>query len=208
MVKQTIADFEDGTSPFTVGSTSDFSVATGGSFNGTKRLSSTSGANHQRVITDSAITWDNEDGRTLRGYVRCDDGGTNLAYLCFGSQTTSFNGYSVHIDQRNSTGGSSALQLRLDNSTTPLSTSTDPTISVGVWYRIEIEWQNVNPRITARVYEGDSDTVLGTVTSNDTTYTSGRLGVHRFNQSSFDDIALLSDEVPIVGPFPTFRRST
>ena len=183
-------DFEDGTSRLnTLSGTSSWSVDTGTpAYVGTYGYVYSGGANHSRRW-DNSVSYSASDYFVYEGYVRAQAGGTNLVGLVFG-QSTIFTGYSVIIDTRNSTGGSSAFQIRKDNSTTPLAATTGPTISSATWYKIRVEWRTSGTRITAKLYD-TSDTLLATITSNDTSYTSGYCGLHCYNTSYIDELYLI-----------------
>lgn len=185
-----IENFEDGVSVFDAGDTSTFFIATDGGFAGSNYLRRTQAGNSHRGIRASSVTWDNATTETLRAYLRADAGGTNLAALRFGAQTSSYNGYGAYIDTRNGSSGTAGFQLRLDNGTSPLAWQS-VTITPGTWYRVEVDWRNTSPRITARLYEGDGATVLAEITSDDTTYSTGEVGLHSFNQASFDEVAFI-----------------
>jgi len=157
--------------------------------------------NYNTAVNTHSCVWDNANSYSasatfyLEGMVRADVGGAdpnpNQAQLVFGKQTgANFNQYAAVIDSRNTTGSGAAFQLRLNNSTTPLATSTVPVIAANTWYKISIDWRTSGTRITARLYNS-TNVLLATLTSSDTTYTSGRVGCHGFNQSSFDNIRLI-----------------
>lgn len=147
-------------------------------------------ANTHSCVWDDANTYSASATFNLEAKLKVVDGGTNLAMLVFGKQAgNNFNAYQVVIDRRNLTGGSAAFQLRLNNSTSPLATSTAHSIITNNWYKVVVEWRMSGTRITAKLYD-DTNTLLTTITSNSTTYTSGRIGVHGYNQTSFDNIKL------------------
>ena len=197
----TIEDFESGTSIFTDGDVSFFTVETGTPFEGVYYLSHSNNDSVHRSVRGSS--WDNTTTDTLKGYLRADVGGTNLVQLRFGAQPSGFQGYSVCIDTRNSTEDAAGFQLRIDNSTSPLAFAT-VAIDTGTWYRVEVDWRNTSPRITARLYNGNSTTPLAVLTSDSTTYTSGALGLIAFNAASVDGIRF-SDPIP-PGPFDVVLR--
>ena len=151
----------------------------------------TAAATHS-CVWDNANTYSASATFNLEAMVRIESGTPNQAHLVFGKQSgANFNAYQVLIDDRNLTLGSAAFQLRLNNGTTPLATSTAPTIVKNQWYKISIDWRASGTRITARLYN-NANMLLATITSNNTTYTSGRIGVHGFNQASFDNIRLIN----------------
>ena len=152
-----------------------------------------SGTSHQSR-SYSGETFSAGPDFNYEGWIRLDDGGTNLAGLVFGHTGSGNNGYQVIIDGRNGSGSSAPFQLRLNASTTPLGTSTSPTISNNAWYRITVEWRTSAPRITCRLYNA-SGSLLATITSNNTNYTSGRLALHAYNAASFDNIHLNEQQV-------------
>lgn len=147
--------------------------------------------NTHSSVWDNSASYDRGSTFNLEGMVRLESGSPNQAHIVFGKQTRiNFNAYQVLIDDRNLTGGSAAFQLRLNNSTTPLATSTVPVIVKNVWYKISIDWRATGTIITARLYD-NTNTLLATITSNDNTYTGGHIGVQGFNQSSFDNLRLI-----------------
>ena len=183
-------DFESNSSRMTsLNGNSSWSIQGTGAYAGTYRLQYAGGANHSCRWDDNFV-YSPSSTFLYEGWVRTDAGGTNLAMLLFGKTTGSnYNGYQVCIDSRNSTGGSAAFQIRLNNGSSPLTSSTAPTIVVGNWYKIQVEWRSSAPNITARLFNSSLD-LLATLTSNNTTHTSGRLGVHGFNTTSFDNLYL------------------
>lgn len=188
------ADFEGGTSPFDSGDTASFSVQSTGAHGGIYRLAKDASATH-RNLTDSASSWSNTDGGVLSALLRCDTGGTNIATLRFGAESSGQNGYGVCIDARNGVGGgNTAFQIRENNGSTAIATDSAPTITVGTWYRIEVEWQGSSPRITARLYSEDRSTLLSTLTSDDASYSSGRIGLHGYAATSYDSISIVADD--------------
>lgn len=190
-----LEDFEDNISIFDAGDTSFFQILTNGGFSSNNYLQSLNSSGQHRSVTAPTFTWDNTTTETLRTYLRLDLGGTNLAALRFGAVNNTFNGYGIYIDSRNGTGGTAGFQLRINNTTTPLAFQ-EVLITPSVWYRVEVGWQNTSPRITARLYEGNNTTLLAELTSNDTSYTSGSVGVHAFDLASFDTVGFIPPEPP------------
>lgn len=175
---------------FQGGSATNWSVTTSYPQSGDFSYTSTNGAAHVSRYTTSVHPASDEFN--LEGWVRCVSGGTNLAGLVFGHQASGNLGYQVIIDTRNSTGGSSSFQIRKDASSTPLASSTAATVSANTWYRVAVQWRTSGTRISAQLYD-ESGTELATLTSSDTSYTTGRLGLHAYNTVSFDNISLVGN---------------
>lgn len=191
-------DFEDGVSSFTDGDSANYTVEATNAYSGTYRLARASALAHYSVHSTSDV-WSNATTSRMIGYIRADEGGTNLVGLRFGvPAATGQQGYWALIDTRNNTGSTSAFQLRLDGGTTPLATATTPSVSANKWYRVEITWQGISPRITAKFYESESATPLVTLTSEDVTYTSGRIGIQAYNAASADEIIITDTHIDTV----------
>lgn len=139
---------------------------------------------------DNADVFNSSDSIYMSAMLRADTSGTNLTGLIFAKPTGSnFNGYQVLIDMRNATGSSSAFQIRKDLAFGGGIVAFDDSITVSAsqWYKVEVDWVSSKTTITARLYN-DAGTLLSTLTSTDTTYTSGRVGVYSNSPGSFNDI--------------------
>lgn len=154
-------------------------------------MSYTGPASHAQIY-QTVTTYSASPTFLLECRVRMNAGGTNLAGPAFGKQSSgNFDGYTVILDTRNRTGGTAGLQLRLNNGTSPLAWQAIA-INVGEWYRVQMEWRTSGTRITVRLYSDSpvANSLLATITSTNSAYTSGFLGLHAYNPASFDDIKL------------------
>ena len=159
-------------------------------------LSYTGGQGHSQ-LWDNTTVYNASDNVYIEAFVRADGFlTTNLTGLAFGKQSGSnANGYQVLIDRRSNAfnGSSAGFQLRRSTSTGVLASQGGISIIHSRWYRIEVNWRTTGTRITCRLYD-DTNTLLSTLTSSNSTYTSGRIGAYSYNPGSIDDIDV------IVGP--------
>ncbi len=129
-------------------------------------------------------------GFFLEGWVRPSvPTATNITGLFFGGQDVYGMGYGAMVDPRNGTGNSAGFHLREDVGATLLNSDDAVVVSSETWYRVTVEWATSGTIITAKLYN-TAGTLLSTLTSNDTTYTSGGIGFLTYDLGWFDELAL------------------
>ena len=169
--------------------------------NGGTLLEYTGGQAHSQLWDDSEV-FNASDNVSIEALVRADGATTtNLTGFTFGKQTGSNgDGYQVLIDRRSGSSPSNAGFALRENLSfqAVLASDTSITIARDVFYRIEVDWRTTGTRITCRLYNS-ANTLLSTITSNDASYTSGRVGAYSLNPGSIDDIDVTTNP-PIGGP--------
>jgi hypothetical protein len=127
--------------------------------------------------------------RTTPGYIT-----TGLSGIAFGIQPSDiYNGYFAVIDIRNGIADTAAFQLRKGiNNLTPLAFDMNVNITLDAWYRITAEWKT-NGDITVRLYSFEN-ILLSTLSVNDTTYTSGYIGLTSYSNSLFDNFTNINSQ--------------
>ena len=130
--------------------------------------------------------------RTSLGYIT-----TGLSGIAFGIQPSDiYNGYFAVIDIRNGIADTAAFQLRKGiNNLTPLAFDMNVNITLDKWYRITAEWKT-NGDITVRLYSFEN-ILLSTLSVNDTTYTSGYIGLTSYSNSLFDNFANINSQATL-----------
>lgn len=125
------------------------------------------------------------------GWVRLDGPNLNIAGLTFGNVPGGgFQGYQAFIYSD----GVYPTQIQLRKYTTGftlLDSDYAAFYSPGQWYRIVVTWRAIGVRIIVKFYTAGG-TLIGTLNSNDITYTSGHVGVQAYNGASIDDLSLYS----------------
>lgn len=144
---------------------------------------------------DDSITYSASPTFFMEGMVRVRTDGTTLAGLVIAKQAgANNNGYQILIDRRNGTGSSAGFHIRLNrlfSSGNILAFDAGVSIVTNRWYRIQVDWRDSGTRITARLYDTTTDTLISTLTTNNTTYTSGRLGIIGYQETSYDNIIVV-----------------
>ena len=130
--------------------------------------------------------------RTSLGYIT-----TGLSGIAFGIQPSDiYNGYFAVIDIRNGIADTAAFQLRKGiNNLTPLAFDMNVNITLDKWYRITAEWKT-NGDITVRLYSFEN-ILLSTLSVNDTTYSSGYIGLTSYSNSLFDNFTNINSQTTL-----------
>jgi hypothetical protein len=143
---------------------------------------------------DSISTYAASPTFFLEGLVKARSTGTTLAGLVFGKAAgNNHTGYQILIDRRNASGSSSGFHLRKNIAFSPSVLAFDNSVTIvsGRWYKIQVDWRTSGTRITARLYDTTTDTLISTITSNDTAYTTGRIGIIGYQETSHDNIIVV-----------------
>lgn len=171
-----IDDFERSTLDHYTGETADFSLVdestvTPNAINGTRLLQDVAGGE-----INSTAGLDNyfAKGESAIVYIYGENLVTNAkaAYTFWGSSDTTLDGYALNVREHSSanirliewtSGGSSILG------------TANPALTDDIWYRLEIVWDDgtlggADNDLTVDVYEHATDTLIATVTGNDSTH--------------------------------------
>ncbi len=180
-------------------------VSSGHGFTGNGGASSNGGQdNRQNWILSYPVT-PSSDPITLTALVRNNFSGVALGGVVFYSGGGgNRNGYQLVLDNRNSNnGGQDTLQIRKDGTTTPLieSNAAGP-LTVGTWYRVELTIKTASPQLSASVYDNSTNSLLDTITVNDTSYINQTLYPGFFHYSgtvggmSLDNLSIIDSSAP------------
>ena len=127
--------------------------------------------------------------RTTLGYIT-----TGLSGIAFAIQPNNiYNGYFAVIDIRNGIADTAGFQLRkgIDN-LTPIAFDSGVNITLDTWYRITAEWKT-NGDITVRLYSLQN-ILLSTLSVNDSTYSTGYIGLTSYSNSLFDNFTNINSQ--------------
>lgn len=189
-------DFETGSPQrLTSGDTADFSVTSAIAHGGTYSITRGALGANFRAIYDASTTLVASSTFLYSGWVRLNSAGSTscLGGICLFSGGNSATGYRLLIDRRNGTSGLTAgFQLRIDNSGTALAFDSAVTIILDTWYYLQLEWKDSGtPRLIGRLYDSDGTTLISTITSNNSTYsTNCNPAIQAFNTPHIDDLNL------------------
>ena len=144
---------------------------------------------YQTIYSKSSTFFWSGFVRTTPGYIT-----TGLSGIAFGIQPSNiYNGYFAVIDIRNGIADTAGFQLRKGiNNLTPLAFDMNVNITLDAWYRITAEWKT-NGDITVRLYSFEN-ILLSTLSVNDTTYTSGYIGLTSYSNSLFDNFTNINSQ--------------
>jgi len=170
-----VDNFEDNGISEYGGDTGKFQTQTGTVFSGAYALrgdaDSGTGPGFAGIASTSGLDNYPAQGDVFECRFRMEgDAYDNLIH--FGSQTAAFvpDGYEARMDFNDYD-----LQLaKRDSGFTVLTTDTSPTFNTGEWYRLEVTWET-DGSITA-IVEEDDGTQIASVSTTDTTYSSGGVG--------------------------------
>ena len=198
-----IYDVEDQIMPFTIGDTAQFTVTSGAAKNGSYGIECRGSESYCAVVNTSKSYNLNSDFK-MGAWVRWDgasSGGGAPDFeapgIIFGAQSSS-QYFIALIDERDG-----SVQIRRDfNNNYRSDGTTISGKSRNTWYWLEVTSDDSNNH-TAKVYDAPNGTELATVTRNDSSYTSGGVGIGIFGEGSIDDVTVFG-----VVPVENNTRST
>lgn len=164
-----IDGFEDGNLDEWAGST-DYVASTANPFDGAYSLAITTTSAGTRTLTRTDVSWGPTDDSTLQCWISRE----HTAALLFGVQSSTEYYYAQLVD--NGTTDSDVRIAIADNGFSSLASST-----LGIdrtayeWLRLVVVWET-DGTITVTVYD-ETATELGRVTTTDTTYGAGGVGI-------------------------------
>lgn len=167
-----VDDFEDSDVSEYGGDTGNVSFTTSNVQNGSVALElSNSNANQRSISSTSGLDNYPSAGDTFRCWTRMGTNGQSKWEIMFATQSaTAFsNRYSIFLNRD----GSDFAIVKDDGSFSFLSSATQ-TYSYSTYYEVEVDW-STNGDIKARLFDS-SGSKLNSVSTNDTTYSSGGIG--------------------------------
>lgn len=174
-------------SPFDQGDTGSFSLLATAARNGSQGLRVASGGTFKAVHSNS-ISYSAAESHTFSVWVKPvstgDPVNASLSGVLVGNDGgAAANGYIAVLDLR--AGGS--LQIREDadyNSRVEQAVS----LTSGTWYWLEVTWTSTG--IIAQLFSAPGGALLQTATKNDTSYSSGYVGLVGYGGADFDDYTI------------------